>query len=362
MARLFVTNIDLNKNELLNARIQNISSAPSNPGLGQIYYDTLSNTMFYYNGLASPNGPWISMSGSTEVIQDVISTTVLAGTALTATYDDAAGTHTIKLNDTAVTAGTYGSINQIPAFTVDQQGRITAASHTSLPDPVITLSGDVNGTATMTNLGDVTITTTVQPNSVALGTDTTGDYVQNIQGTTNEVSVSPTSGEGSTVTIGLPDDVTITNNLTVGGDLNVTGTINSVNTTQVNIVDNKINLNTSFAGDPTADAGIRVERGTGTDVEVLWNETADNWTLTNNGTNYHAIARKYAVDLANPSTLTALVVTHNLGSDDVTVQVFETAGLKALVETDVERTSANTITLRFATAPASGAYRVVITG
>jgi hypothetical protein len=214
----------------------------------------------------------------------------------------------------------------------------------------------------MTNLGDVTITTTVAPNSVELGTDTTGDYVANIQGTENEITVSPTSGEGTTVTIGLPDDVTITNNLNVGGNLNVTGTINSVNTTEINIVDNKVNLNSNATGSPVADAGIRVERGDGSDVEILWNETSDNWTLTNNGTNYHAIARKYAVDLANPDTLTALVVTHNLGTDDVTVNVFETAGSKALVETDVERTSANTITLKFATAPASGAYRVVITG
>ena len=176
----------------------------------------------------------------------------------------------------------------------------------------------------------------------------------------NEIEVSGSGSETAAVTIGLPDDVTITNNLTVGGDLNVTGKVNSVNTTTINVQDNKVNLNSAFTGTPVADAGIRVERGDSADVEVLWNETNDNWTLTNDGTNYHAITRKYVQSLATSAT--SYVVTHNLGTQDVMVQVSETASPYAKVETDVELTSTNTVTLRFATAPSAGAYKVVVIG
>jgi hypothetical protein len=473
MARLFVTDINLNKNELQNARIQGLSTAPSSPVTGQIYYDTSNNTMYYYNGLSSPNGPWMSMSGSTEVIQDVIGSAVLGGVGLSATYNDTAGTTTIDLDNTAVTAGSYGSSTAIPTFTVDAQGRLTAAGtatvattlsiaaesgtadtvnlltdtltfaagegiNTTVTDNTITIAGedastsnkgvasfnsdDFNTTdghveledtvvktvttdsgaltpsghglsilggegidvthtgtsitvagedATTTNKGvasfadaDFTVTTgAVTIKNVNLATQTTGNYIATIAGTANEVEVSGSGSENSAVTIGLPNDVTITNNLTVGGNLNVTGTINSVNTTQVNIVDNKINLNTDFTGTPTADAGIRVERGDGADVEILWNETNDNWTLTNNGTNYHAIVRKFASDITTtesaPFTFTA---THNLGTRDVTVQVFATASPYNQIECDVDHTSTSVVTLTFAAAPTAGQYRVVITG
>jgi hypothetical protein len=460
MARLFVTDINLNKNELQNARIQGLSSAPSAPVTGQLYYNNAENVMYYYNGLASPNGPWVPMNGSEEVIQDVIGSSVLGGTGLTATYVDSTGITTIDLDDTAVTAGSYGSTTEIPTFTVDAQGRLTAAGtvsvatqlninadstqatidlltdtliinggegiDTSFTGDTLTISGedatssnkgiasfdstdftvtsgavtlnaervedivsslvvagegidvtydDAAGTltvdaeiATTSNRGvasfanaDFTVTDgAVSIKNVDLGTQTTGDYVANIQGTENEVTVSPTSGEGTSVTIGLPDSVTITNNLNVGGNLNVTGTINSVNTTQVNIVDNKINLNTDFTGTPTADAGIRVERGEGTDVEILWNESDDRWTLTNNGTNYHAITRKYSATIGDGS-LTQVPVTHNLGARDVTVQVYDSSTFDT-VECDVVRTSTSVVTLGFTVAPAAGAYTVVIVG
>ena len=158
----------------------------------------------------------------------------------------------------------------------------------------------------------------------------------------------------------MPDNVEITGNLQVGGNLNVVGTVNSVNTTQINIQDNKVKLNSGFTGTPTTDAGILVERGTETDVEILWNETSDKWTLTNNGTDYHAITRKYAETLG--SSATSYTITHNLETTDVTVQIFEAATPFAQVEADVQRSAANSVTINFASAPAAGEYRVVVVG
>ena len=79
--------------------------------------------------------------------------------------------------------------------------------------------------------GNVSLAATIQPNSVALGTDTTGDYVQTISGTANQITVTGGMGESSTPVISipsnsvLPGNVTIANDLQVNNNLNVTGNI-----------------------------------------------------------------------------------------------------------------------------------------
>ena len=84
--------------------------------------------------------------------------------------------------------------------------------------------------------GNISLSTTIGADSVALGTDTTGNYVAGVSGTTNEIEVSGSGSEGATVTVGLPNDVTIAGNLTVNG------TTTSIDTTNLNVEDPLIKL------------------------------------------------------------------------------------------------------------------------
>lgn len=72
------------------------------------------------------------------------------------------------------------------------------------------------------------------------------------------------------------------------------------------------------------------------------------------------VMRRYAQDFGDGST-TALVITHNLGTKDVHVTVYDKTS-NAEEEPDVVHTSTNTITLNYAVAPTTNAKRVVVIG
>jgi hypothetical protein len=107
--------------------------------------------------------------------------------------------------------------------------------------------------------------------------------VADVQGTTNEIEVTSAS---NIYTVGLPDDVTISNDLTVVGNLTVSGSVTYVNTTELLIEDNIVTLNSS-ASAPLLDAGIEVQRGSASNVYIKWDESSDVWQFTNDGSTYY---------------------------------------------------------------------------
>lgn len=94
---------------------------------------------------------------------------------------------------------------------------------------------------------------------------------------------------GTTGDVYVKNDVDIDGDVNIDGDLTVGGNVLS----DLSVEDNTIVLNVNYTGDPDddgVDAGVEVERGTGTNVLIKWNETTDKWQLTNDGSTYDNIA------------------------------------------------------------------------
>ena len=155
-------------------------------------------------------------------------------------------------------------------------------------DPTVQLSGDVTGSATMTNLGNINIATTIQPNSVALGTDTTGNYVTSVSGTQYQIVDNGNTGEVRSVTLGIPNDfrmpgtakvlsttnstskttgaltvaggVGINKDLYVGGDLVVQGDTVTLNTETLTVEDTLVLAGNNLTSEPGS-GGFGLEVG-----------------------------------------------------------------------------------------------------
>ena len=169
------------------------------------------------------------VSDFTTAAETAIDGHVTGGTGLTYT------TGTIDLDDTAVTAGSYGSSTQIPTFTVDAQGRLTAASYESISTS-LSIAGDTGtdtielGSDTLTFTGGTGVTTSSAPGAVtfSIGQDVDTD-------------ADVTFSSVATDTIKDSDGVTALTmsgaNVTVAGNLTVSGTTTTVNSTTLTVTD-----------------------------------------------------------------------------------------------------------------------------
>lgn len=120
------------------------------------------------------------------------------------------------------------------------------------------------------------------------------------------VNTSLNWSQPSNTLIETSDSVQINSDITISGNLVVSGNTTTLNTEVLTVEDNIIILNSGVTGAPSLNAGVEVERGTSTNVQLRWNESTDKWQFTNNGTDYLNINENVssANTWSTPRTLT----------------------------------------------------------
>jgi hypothetical protein len=180
----------------------------------------------------------------------------------------------------------WGDVLSKPSPTISLLGDVSGSTTlTDLGSASITVSvekdfnlvftGDVTGTGTVSDLNSASITLTIASDSVALGADTTGDYVAAIYGTAEQVIVSG-SGESASVTLSLPQNISASSTPTFAG---VDFAHGAVTTSTVTVTQNDTAttvdsfLVSTFT---TAEYVIQAKQGakmTSTKVLVMWDGT-----------------------------------------------------------------------------------------
>jgi hypothetical protein len=345
MSRSFLTNVNLNKNQLLNAAIQPLSQAPQNPAQGQIYFDTGISALRQWTGSA-----WIDYLSSADGNQFIES----VGANLDVTSQNLTLGNKVVITDASQTL-----TNKTVADELTFNDGVGASS---------TIAADGNTLSVISAAGDVYIEST------------NADIVLNADGSVYKQSAAPGN---ELTTRGIVDSLI--------GDATVDGTTGNTVTDRIatavsDLVDGApalldtlnelaaaINDDASFSTTITTSIGTKVSKSgdTMTGALVL---SGDPTLALHAATKQYVDAEvssaisgfKYA---ANNTSLTPTsgsvtwAVTHNLGSTDVLVQVRDIAS-KTLVEVDVEITDSNVVTLSWVAAStvAADSYRVVVVG
>jgi hypothetical protein len=455
MSRKFLVSIDLNKNELQNAVIQNLATAPASPLAGQVYYNTSDNQLYIYNGTRWEVAGNAVVSGT--LAARPAAATVDTGTIYYATdnylfyYSNGSAWQQASAFGTVTAQTSYGASSGDGSSTNYARAdhtHGTPALGTATPNAIAGVSGSAGSATTpskedhthaftpaadlsmagfkLTNLGtpsaDTDAANKSYVDSVAQGLDTKASVVvatttngtlatafangQTVDGvtlatgnriliknqtdaTTNGIytvnaSGAPTRSTDMNADAEFPSAYTFVEQGTVNADTGWVCTNNSVTLGTTNITFTQF----SGAGTYTASNGVLLtgsnftfapQSGKGLETGASGaaiklattsglNVTTDLAVGAGNGisvlTNTVAIdsavvVSKYATNVGDASA-TSYTITHNLGTRDVIVSVYEATGTYAEVMCDVNHATTNTITLLFSVAPTLNQYRVVV--
>ena len=387
MARKFLTPIDLTQNQLLNAALQNLAAAPSSPVSGQVYWDTTLLQLLTWNATASAwqlvatnslmlqgqNGAYYLSRANQTGTQLANTISNLQATVIGYTLDTfAAPIALVNLNSQRITnlatplsPGDAANKSYVDSTAQGLSAKPTARAATTAALPANTYANGTAGVgATLTATANGVLT--VDSYAVALNDIV---LVKNEATSANNGLYTVTQLGSASVPYILTRHLDMDQATQFGGgfvpvenvgttnanSLWLCNVANSITVGTTSVVFTQLNSSTALSGSTSVSvsgnvASVIVAPSGG----VLSGASG----LYLDGT---VGVKKYAASLGDGSTL-SYTITHNLGTQDVVVSLYQAASPYAEVDTDIAHATTNTLTLAFAVAPTANQYRVVVHG
>lgn len=352
-AKKFLVDLDLSKNQLQNPVAHKIASDPASPLEGQFYYNTGDQTL-----KLRQSAGWASLASKSYVDANIQGLDTKESVRVATVVDIA---------DLSAAAP-----STVDGVTLETGDRVLVKAQTDLT---------TNGIYTVDSVG--TGTDGQWSRSIDANTGeklTPGSYVFVEEGITNDNAGFVLSTDGA-ITLGVTDVIFTqfsgAGQIDAGDGLSKDGNILSVGGTanRISISADNVDIAETYVGQASINTLGAITTGTwqadiiGVAYGGLGNDTfTPNRVIYYNGTNFvssttldpSTVTRKYAAVIGD-GTATSYNVAHSLGSEDVTVSVYD-VNTKEDVLVDVSRVDANTVLVEFSVAPASNSYRVVVIG
>ena len=370
MAKKILTDINMNKLEAQNVAVQNLASDPSNPVKGQVYFNTTTNKFRCYNGSG-----WDEMgTGGGTVTSVSVSNASNGGLSVSGSPVTTSGTITLGHSNVLTNAQTTSGLYPIK---IDKNGHISEygsavdlSTYAPLSSPALT------GTPTAPTASSGDSSTQIATTAFVAGavSSVTGAMVfKGTVGTGGTVSTLPTTSVKVGDTYKVCSAGTYASQSAKVGDLFIaTATtptwayVPSGDDAGVTSVTAGKGLNTT-SDDTATDGGSITSTGTlyltksGVTAGTYNNVTVDKYGRVTAGSSVSTLS-KYTGSITGNASTTSFAITHNLGSRDVIVQVYDLNTYEEII-VDVVRTTTSAVTISFASAPTSNdSYKVVVIG